>query len=249
MPGPPTTELERALAFQAATAAACADAVRELPFGRVLTTPSLPEVYSLNVVEVRRPGAALEDVEAALPDAPRPGVFVTVEEDLERLRAALAGWDLDDEVTMLLRDAPEPPPAGRVREASADEISALQRQWLVEDFAEQGPAALEQLMAYMGRQREARPTRAFCSPDADAMTLLWTDGDTAQLEDVYTRPDARGRGHARALVSHVAALARAEGFTSIFLVADAADTPRQLYERLGFAAAARALRLTKPAAA
>ena len=247
MPEPPTTDLGRAVAFQAATSARCSDAVDEHPFGRVLSTPSLPLVYSLNVAEVRRPGASPDAVLAALPDAPRPGVLVVEPSEQEPLRAALGGWDLDDELTMLLGDTPEPPPAGRVREATPEEIDALQRQWIVEDFADQGPEAVEQLATYMERQRTARETRAFCSPDGDAMTLLWHEGDTAQVEDVYTRPDARGRGHARALVSHVAALARAEGFASIFLVADALDTPRRLYERLGFRPAARALRFTRPA--
>jgi GNAT superfamily N-acetyltransferase len=247
VPEAPTTDLERALAFQAATSAACADEVREHAFGRVLATPSLPLVYSLNVAEVRRPGASLDSIEAALPDAPRPGVLVVEESEQERLRAALDGWDIDDELTMLLGDSPEPPPPGRVREATREEIDALQRQWLAEDFSDQGAEALGQLSEYMGRQWTARPTRAFCSPEADAMTLLWQDGDTAQVEDVYTRPDARNRGHARALVSHVAALARSEGFATIFLIADAVDTPRQLYEKLGFEPAARALRFTRPA--
>ena len=248
MPEPPTTELGRAVAFQAATSARCADAVHEHPFGRVLSTPSLPLVYSLNVAEVRSPGASPDAIMAALPDAPRPGVLVVEPSEQEPLRAALGDWDVDDELTMLLGDhAPPAPAAGRVRESTPEEVAALQRQWIVEDFADQGPEAVEQLATYMGRQRAARETRAFCSPGGDAMTLLWHEGDTAQVEDVYTRPDARGRGHARALVSHVAALARAEGFASIFLVADTLDTPRQLYERLGFRPAARALRLTRPA--
>ena len=247
MPGPPTTaDVERALAFQAATTAACADTVTDLPFGRVVATPSLPQVYSLNAAEVRAPGACLEAVLAVLPDAPRPGVYVVEESSQQPLRAALDDWDLDDELTMVLERPPAPPGDGRVRAGDPEEIAALQQRWLTEDFGEQGPEAVAQLMDYMGRQRSARVTRAFSSPDGDAMTLLWSDGVTAQVEDVYTRPDARGRGHARALVSHVAALAAAEGHETVFLVADAADTPKELYERLGFVGAHRALRLTQP---
>ena len=247
MPGPPTTaDVERALAFQAATAGACSDGESDLPFGRVLATPSLAHVYSLNVVEVRSPGATIDAVRAAMPATRRPSVLLVDEGSQDPLRAELHDWELDDELTMVLERAPEPPSDGRVREGGAEEIAALQRLWLEHDFGSQGPDALEQLMQYMARQRAVRGTRGFVSPDGDAMTLLWSDGETAQVEDVFTHPEARGRGHARALVSHVAALAVAEGHQTVFLVADNADTPKELYERLGFRGAHRALRLTQP---
>jgi GNAT superfamily N-acetyltransferase len=247
VPGPPTTaDVDRALAFQAATTAGCADTVVDLPFGRVLTTPSLPFIYSLNTVEVRGAGATPDAIRAAMPDVPRPSVFVVDEASQEALRPMVDGWSLDDELTMVLGDAPEPPPRGRVREAAPEEIAALDRLWMEDEFGHEGPDVVEQMLTLLQRQLSVRGTRAFCSPDCDAMTLLWHEGDTAQLEDVYTRPEARNRGHARALVSHAAALARAEGFTTIFLVADAVATPRQLYEKLGFVGAHRALRFTQP---
>lgn len=248
MPGRPTTaDADRALAFNLATSEACADAVLDAPFGRVLSTPSLPLVFSLNEADVLRPGADAAAIRAALPDVPRASALVVPESDHDRLTQELAGWEVEHELTMVLADPPAPPPPGRVREADPVAIDALQRQWLTDDFAEQGPEAVDQLMAYMGRQRAARPTRAFVSPDGDAMTLLWSDGETAQLEDVYTRPDARGRGHARALVSHCAALAASEGHATVFIVADALDSPKELYAKLGFAGVARALRCTQPA--
>jgi predicted GNAT family acetyltransferase len=71
-------------------------------------------------------------------------------------------------------------------------------------------------------------------------TLRW-HGTTAQIEGVYTLADARGRGHARTVVTHALRVAQEHGHTVIFLVADADGTVRQLYERLGFDAIGRRL--------
>jgi GNAT superfamily N-acetyltransferase len=63
----------------------------------------------------------------------------------------------------------------------------------------------------------------------------------AQVEDVYTLPEARGRGFARALVAHVVAQARAEDHDLVFIMADDDDWPKNLYGRLGFEPAGRML--------
>jgi GNAT superfamily N-acetyltransferase len=243
---PPTTT-EQVLAFSAATAAACADTATDVPAGTVLHTPSLPLVWSLNGVWVTQPGLPAEELVAALPDAPRPSVYLEDASDAERLAADLARWDTEREVYMVLGEPPAAPPPGAVRQAARDEIEALDRVWLEEEFAKQGPGAVDQLADYMRRQWDARPTRAFVSPDATAMAKLWSDGTVAQVEDVFTHPDGRGQGHARALVSHLATLAASEGHEVVYIVADDDDTPKQLYERLGFAPAHRATRYVRPA--
>jgi GNAT superfamily N-acetyltransferase len=239
-----TTDVERSLAFLAATRAACADRVDEVPFGRVVRTPALPLVWSLNAVEVAA-GAGVEPAELRhhVPDVPRPSIFFEAPGD------AVPGWSRENELVMVLERAPEAPAADLVRAGTRDEIRALQHSWLVEDYASHGAEAIEQLVTFMERQWEARPTRAFVSRDANAMTLLWSDGATAQVEDVYTRPDARMRGHARALVSHAAAVAAAEGHETVFIVADDDDTPKDLYARLGFEPAHRCVRCIAPAVA
>jgi GNAT superfamily N-acetyltransferase len=67
-----------------------------------------------------------------------------------------------------------------------------------------------------------------------AVSKLRSDGRTAQVEDVYTVPEARGRGFARALISRAVELARDGGHGLIFIVADDDDWPKLLYGRLGF---------------
>ena len=54
------------------------------------------------------------------------------------------------------------------------------------------------------------------------------------MEDVYTAPEARGRGYARALVCRAVELARSGGHDLVFITADDNDWPKLLYERLGF---------------
>jgi ribosomal protein S18 acetylase RimI-like enzyme len=56
----------------------------------------------------------------------------------------------------------------------------------------------------------------------------------AQVEDVGTLPEHRGRGYATAVVLAAIAAARADGAEFVFLVADLDDWPKELYRKLGF---------------
>jgi predicted GNAT family acetyltransferase len=64
---------------------------------------------------------------------------------------------------------------------------------------------------------------------------LYSDGRTAQVEDVATAAEFRGRGYATAVVLRAVEEALATGHDFVFLVADAEDWPKELYVRLGFA--------------
>jgi ribosomal protein S18 acetylase RimI-like enzyme len=63
---------------------------------------------------------------------------------------------------------------------------------------------------------------------------LYQDGADAQVEDVGTLPEQRGRGYATAVILAAIAEARRAGAEFIFLVADMDDWPKELYRRLGF---------------
>jgi len=60
-------------------------------------------------------------------------------------------------------------------------------------------------------------------------------GGAGQVEDLYVRPDARGRGVAAALLRHGIEDCRRHGAAAIVIVADADDTPKSAYARIGFA--------------
>ena len=52
------------------------------------------------------------------------------------------------------------------------------------------------------------------------------------VDDLVTAESVQGRGHGRAMLRHVAALARAEGLPRVYL--DARLTAKGFYEQLGF---------------
>ena len=77
--------------------------------------------------------------------------------------------------------------------------------------------------------------------------LAWIDGEprgflssweglggVGQVEDLYVHPDARGLGLAAALIRHAVADCREAGAGPVVIVADADDTPRLAYARMGF---------------
>lgn len=243
-----------ALAFMRDTLAAAADVREEHAWGALLLTPSLDAVWALNQVFVERPEPelTLADVDALLTARFAGGRFASAlledEATGERIEAEAraAGWKVEHELVMELRREPDRrADTSGVREGGPDELNALSFRWFREDFAEQGEATLEQLDEYARREFRARPTRGFVAAGGQAMCKLWSDGRVAQVEDVYTAPEARGGGHARALVTHASDVARAEGHELIFIVADDDDTPKDLYARLGFDPLARVTRVSR----
>jgi GNAT superfamily N-acetyltransferase len=77
--------------------------------------------------------------------------------------------------------------------------------------------------------------------------LAWVDGaprgyltswegvdGVGQVEDLFVHPAARRRGLAAALIQHGVAACRAAGAGPVAIVAEAADTPKAAYARLGF---------------
>jgi predicted GNAT family acetyltransferase len=110
---------------------------------------------------------------------------------------------------------------------------------------------MRELLDYNTQTWRARNARLFGIRLDDgalaAVTLLFSDGgEVAQVEDVYTIPEARGRGYARALVTHAAGLARSEGHQLTFIVADDNDWPKQLYAKVGFEPVGRSWLFHRP---
>lgn len=243
-----------ALAFMRDTLAASADAREEHAWGALLLTPSLDAVWALNqvFVERREPDLTLADLDALFAERFAGGryasAFLEDEATGERIEAEAraAGWKVEHELVMELRREPDRrADTSGVREGAMDELRALADRWFAEDFAAQGPEALRQLGEFSNREWDARPTRGFVAADGQAMCKLWSDGRVAQVEDVYTAPEARGGGHARALVTHASDVARAGGHELVFIVADDDDTPKDLYERLGYDPLVRLTRVSR----
>ena len=92
-------------------------------------------------------------------------------------------------------------------------------------------------MAAGAIQLKAANARIFGIVEGDEVVSsaqLYSDGSTAQVEDVATLPAHRGRGYAKALVTRAVEEAVAGNHEFIFLVADGDEWPKKLYNRLGF---------------
>jgi ribosomal protein S18 acetylase RimI-like enzyme len=69
--------------------------------------------------------------------------------------------------------------------------------------------------------------------------VLFRGDRIVQVEDVYTAPEHRGRGFARALLTRAVELAQAADPELTFIVADDGDWPKRLYAKIGFVPAGR----------
>lgn len=227
-----------------------ADTVRAIDGGWVVLTPSLPQVWSLNHLRLDKahsPVAALELADEQLTSVPYRHLVTDADELgralLEPLRRK--GFAVEREVVMVIADDARARP-GRpdavVIEPDEQTVVALERRWLVEDDRTTVEAVDDLIEAGL-REGRAWGERRFGIAEAGgalaAMTKLRSDGRTAQVEDVYTAPEARGRGFASTLVSHAVTVAQEAGNDLVFIVADDCDWPKQLYARLGFRPIAR----------
>ena len=197
-----------------------ADQARPIAAGLELRTPSLPTVWSANQLRVTKALAFEDLVGLAGGQLPQLGyVDIAVEDQVAGpiLEPAFraAGWKVERDLVMVLSEPPDrPADTGVVVDAGQDELMDLLDRWYGED---PGPSAAErrELVDYNRREARIHGDRMLGVRSSDgqlvAMTKLRSDGSTAQAEDVYTVPEARGRGYARALVSRAVELAHAEG--------------------------------------
>ena len=151
-----------------------------------------------------------------------------------RLRPGFAalGWTSSRLVWMALTE----PPPGRDFEAVPVELTRpLRLDWArseglelsERDFqrqadAEEDVARRRRVRALVARDDSGEPT---------AYALFNTDGETAEVDQVYVKAAFRGRGTGGALV---AAAARAAAARETFIVADDEGDAKRLYVRLGF---------------
>lgn len=236
--------LARALGFSHETIELIADDVQPIDAGFVVLSPSLPDVWVMNHVRITQPVSTDEAVALAdehLSELPYRQLFVEDEDSGRRLERPLrdGGWTIERDVMLALHGSPDRVfDASVVVEADAELTLELMRRWFLEGPPKPTPGALSQLVEYSRRESRARGDRNFGvlgdSGGLVAMTKLRSDGATAQVEDVYTVPEARRRGYARALVSHAVAQARTEAHDLTFIVADDNDWPKHLYAQIGF---------------
>jgi GNAT superfamily N-acetyltransferase len=235
----------RALAFERDTLALVVDEVRRIDQGWVIRAPSLPEVWVFNNVWLDTVVGYFEAVELCrryLPDSGFDQLFIEDYGAGERLADSFRrdGWEVDVDVRSVLTGRPDRRvETEAVIEADEEQALDLMARWMREDetihLTEAGARQLREGNRLTWRARGARRL-GICDQAGRlvALTLLYSDGRIAQVEDVYTVPEARGRGYARMLVTRAIDLALQAGHELTFIVADDHDWPKQLYRKLGF---------------
>jgi ribosomal protein S18 acetylase RimI-like enzyme len=85
-----------------------------------------------------------------------------------------------------------------------------------------------------GKGRED-PVEAAGFAQLDFRASVWLDGPVALLEELYVRPDERGRGLGRSLMDSILQTSRSRGAQMVEVVTGEDDTAaRGLYESTGF---------------
>ena len=226
--------------------------VASSPFGRAVYTDELPRRLDGNYFWVDR-DADPEELVAEAARLERRLLFVPDPAVGDRLAPWFEehGWRIDRHVVMAQLREPE---AGidlsLVREVAEEELRPPRRELLAaQPWAK--PEVVDQLFRAKALIGERVTARFFGVPvDGRIVSYadLYLDGADAQIEDVGTLPEHRGRGYAKAVVLAASAEARKAGADFVFLVADARDWPKELYRRLGFDELGHYTKLFAPAA-
>jgi predicted GNAT family acetyltransferase len=242
-----STEFERAVAFKRALRTRWAERVIPFRFGHAYFNSRFPQIWDLNVVVVEArsevdPGEVASDAELLHTDAGHAHRRVSVSDD--RVGASChgfltrLGWESERLVVMVYR-GPGERTAGDalVEEVDAGDLSDFRREIARAEPWAESEEVVEMLLDASLLWSEAGAGRHFAVREDGRVvsaTDLYSDGRTAQVEDVATSPDSRNRGLASAVVLRAVEEAVASGHDFVFLTANDASWPKELYVRLGF---------------
>jgi ribosomal protein S18 acetylase RimI-like enzyme len=206
--------------------------------GTAVYLDELPRRLDSNLLHVERDADAAE-IEAEAARLERRMIHVPDSRIGEALVPYFAerGWRVNRVTVMAqLREPEKRADLSRVEEVAEKELRAA-RTALNAGMPWGTPEVMEQLFAgkhVIGRLIEARFFAVKVGGEVVSYTDLYQDGAEAQVEDVGTLPEHRGRGYATAVVLAAIAAARERCAEFVFLVADHEDWPKELYGRLGF---------------
>ena len=245
-------ELRRAFDFLA-RADMAGERAEPCRFGVAVYDDRVPTRYDSNhlLADAVPEDAEAQDLVAEADRLRRPMIFFRDEAPGERLASGFAalGWRVDRHLVMVQRRPPERTPLpGLVRELDADALHTARRR-LIEHYPWATPKVIESLYRAKGLIAERVDTRFLgivVGGEVVAYADLYLEPPAAQIEDVGTLEDHRGRGYASTLVLHAAETARRAGADLVFLVADAEDWPQHLYRQLGFDAVGRYVKFIRP---
>jgi ribosomal protein S18 acetylase RimI-like enzyme len=228
------------------------------PLGVGVLTPELPLRYDSNYLFLERAadaGEAIAEADRILGAAGYDHRTINTFDDGlgERLRPAFKalGWRTMRHIFMVQHRQPEKSADASVIVKEVDQSAlrpARTREILAQPWGTRTPEVAEQILdakLLIGRRAETR----FFAVEVDDEIVSWTDlyvaQGVAQIEDVATLEEHRGKGYASAVVLHAVEEGRKAGASLVFLVADGDDWPKFLYGRLGFDEVGRLYKFAK----
>jgi ribosomal protein S18 acetylase RimI-like enzyme len=246
------SELDRIVAFRHAMEERMAERTEPFPYGTAFFSPSLARLWDRNYLRLEADGGV--DAEELAAEADRiqgaarlahrkVAVDDAAEGDRLAPQFARLGWEVQRLLVMVHRRpadrAPDLAAVSEVDEATLRPgrvAAARTYPWGQED------ETVRQVLRAKQVKAEATRVRFFTARvDGDPASFceVYSDGPTAQIEDVVTLPEHRGLGLASAVVLRALDDARRDGSDLVFLTADEDDWPKELYRKLGFDDAGR----------
>ncbi|MGZ8632012.1 MAG: GNAT family N-acetyltransferase [Actinomycetota bacterium] len=241
-----TADYERAFAFQKRVMERTSTREESLPWGTAFFHDGFPLRYDANMaIADRTLGAADADDVVVLLDETYDGFrhreieFASVT-DADSIAMGMGehGYAVEQMVVMVHRRDPDRDPDPDV----VDELELAEIRPFIAEVTRREPwggePGIAEMLASFRQVLVDGVSARFFAQRVDGRLAgsceLYVEGDTAQIEDVNTLEELRGRGVARNVVLTAADEARKAGATFVFLFADAQDWPRHLYGRLGF---------------
>ena len=237
---------ERVAAFQRTLAQRLSTRTLPTAFGTAYFHDGFPRRYDSNYVWVDAP---LGDVSALMLAAEadraqaelrhRQLSYVADGSDTRRLAPELmsVGYRGERLLTMLQTRDPDAWNDDLAEEVGAGDIGTFLVRVNREADGGMHAADAEMLSSFRHVLAERAAARFFVVRDGGeivAIAEVYTIGDVAQVEAVYTLQAYRGRGFGRAVVLAGSRAARDAGADLVFLDADDEDWPKELYGKLGF---------------
>jgi len=239
-------DFDRAFAFQRWVLETSSTRTVDLPWGTAFFHDEYPLKYDANLALLDRPlgtssVAAVDDVMEDLYAGFRHReIEVRSDEDAGRLAMGLAerGYAVEFLVVMAHRRAPDREPAAdQVEEVDVATVRDLHMEITRRESWGKEPGIAEIMVAHRDALVASIDARIFTQRidgQPAGSCELYVHGDVAQIEDVGTLEEFRGKGVARNIVLRAVDEARAAGASLVFLFADGNDWPQHLYGRLGF---------------
>ncbi|MBY0521181.1 MAG: GNAT family N-acetyltransferase [Sphingomonas sp.] len=222
----------------------------ETPDATIVATPADPDVWDANFA-LDKPGAdpaaLIAALDAAMPHSRWRIVYADVLTDPGTLAAlALAGFTPGPPIIEMHAAGdirpPHPPPPITLHTVETDDDWAAMTTLVQIDHSEGkrtgliSEAVSDGLIAAM-RDRVPAGSYALIRLDGAPVgygLMLACPGRLGLLENLFTLPEARGRGVMSAFIVEAAARLRAQGCDGIFLDALSEESAKHLYARLGF---------------